>query len=88
MTPQEHKQEAERLLLEGVKIVRMISGANDERKALRRQYQGLQQDSLEARRLTERMDELGKKVMGIWAQAQVHATLSTGKLFSPSGEYR
>jgi len=28
------------------------------------------------------MDELGKKAMGIWAQAQVHATLaSSGPLY-------
>lgn len=28
-------------------------------------------------RLTEAMDEKGKKLMGIWAQAQVYATLAT-----------
>ena len=26
----------------------------------------------------DRRDDLGKKAMGIWAQAQVHATLGTG----------
>jgi len=26
---------------------------------------------------TRRMDELGKKAMGIWAQAQIHATLAS-----------
>lgn len=81
MTPQEHKTEAERLLAEGVKVVRMISELADGRNAYG-------SDQLEYRDLTRQMDEFGKKAMGTWAQAQVHATLSTGKLFVSGGEYR
>jgi primase-polymerase (primpol)-like protein len=81
MTPQEHKTEAERLLTEGVKVVNQISHLDK-----MRQGQVITEGTYES--ITASMDERGKKAMGIWAQAQVHATLSTGKVFSPSGEYR
>lgn len=81
MTPQEHKQEAERLLAEGVKVVNQISHLDK-----MRQGQVITEGTYES--ITTSMDERGKKVMGIWAQAQVHATLSTGKVFVSGGEYR
>lgn len=70
----QHFIEAERLLAEGVKTVNRIREMDD----LRRKYAfgEVDEDSDSFRRATRYMDELGKKVMGIWAQAQVHATLA------------
>lgn len=71
----QHFIEAEKLLAEGVKTVNRIREMDD----LRRTYAfgEIDEDSDSFRRLTRYMDELGKKAMGIWAQAQVHATLAT-----------
>lgn len=67
MTPADHYDEADRLLKRGVEAVQRLQGIAQEREANQDQWG----------RYTESMDELGKKVMGIWAQAQVHATLAT-----------
>ena len=67
MTPQEHYARAEALLIEGSKVVEKIRDDADRREII-----GEEWDSL-----TRRMDEHGKQAMGIWAQAQVHATLAT-----------
>ncbi len=67
MTPQEHYARAEALLIKGATVVEKIREDADRREIL-----GEQWDSL-----TRRMDEHGKQAMGIWAQAQVHATLAT-----------
>jgi len=79
MSPQEHYRETERLLNEGVDVRQRISNIADERarmKATGPEQDTAYHDEIIAG-LTARMDELGKKAMGIWAQAQVHATLAT-----------
>jgi|DEB19_MinimDraft_2_1074335.scaffolds.fasta_scaffold61937_2 hypothetical protein len=63
-----HKDRAEELIKEGERVASQISRLKDDRSGA---TGGLRDD------FTERMDELGKKAMGIWAQAQVHATLAT-----------
>ncbi|UBV14858.1 hypothetical protein [Mycolicibacterium fortuitum] len=73
MTPNEHYAEAERLLAKGVEVVNRIGALAEKRDATTVYDQTYDQ-------LTERMDELGQKVMGIWAQAQVHATLANAPL--------
>ncbi|ABD58176.1 hypothetical protein PBI_COOPER_59 [Mycobacterium phage Cooper] len=81
MTPMEHYAEAERLLVEGVATVAKISSAAKLRESYRSQRSAPHLDTAVLQKLTNdqtrRMDELGKKAMGIWAQAQVHATLAT-----------
>ncbi len=67
MSPMQHYAEAERLLAEGEAVVAKIAEANEQCTAV---------GVFEQLTLTNRMDELGKKAMGIWAQAQVHATLA------------
>lgn len=62
----DHYIEAERLLAEGVSIVNRISKLADQRR----------EAVINRAPITAQMDELGKKAMGIWAQAQVHATLA------------
>lgn len=56
-----HYETAEALLEEGVGVVNRIAHAGDRHTG----------EDLDLYR-----DRLGKKVMGIWAQAQVHATLA------------
>lgn len=70
MTPQEHYTRAESLLAEGVKVVTRIGSLAELRRSGSTR-------PVDRRDYTEQMDELGKKAMGIWAQAQVHATLAT-----------
>jgi len=65
----EHYRIADRLLRDGVATHDKISELDDARKA----YSA---DSDEYADLTRQMDEYGKKAMGIWAQAQAHATLA------------
>lgn len=80
MTPQEHYDEAERLLAEGEKVVGVISDLAMKRASFTatKPVGGLGVlDAARVDELTARMDEKGKKAMGIWAQAQVHATLAT-----------
>lgn len=60
---------AEQLLAAGGDVVRRISDA-----AQMRSDYGPSEDRFHEH--TRTMDELGKKAMGIWAQAQVHATLA------------
>lgn len=79
----QHFIEAEKLLAIGVTVVDRISNIADERKRLTQKI-GAADPNIDPdynaeiiAKLTQRMDELGKKVMGIWAQAQVHATLAT-----------
>lgn len=69
MSPEGHYRRAEALLDEGEAVVRKIGELADARDDER-------DDDYHAY-LTRRMDELGKKAMGIWAQAQAHATLAT-----------
>ena len=68
LTSAQHKDRAEELIKEGERVAAQISRLKDDRSGA---TGGLRDD------FTERMDELGKKAMGIWAQAQVHATLAT-----------
>lgn len=71
MTPAEHYARAEELLAEGVKVVEKIKAAGV-------MFDGplpLPHDA--DARIRARRDDLGKKAMGIWAHAQVHATLAT-----------
>lgn len=85
-----HRRRAEQLLDEGVEIVKKIGELADNREdvdvrltAVLAQknislpisvVDGLSVGLFDA--YTKNMDELGKKAMGIWAQAQVHATLA------------
>lgn len=66
MTPLEHYAEAERLLDLGRQVVGKIADAADRRVVVGEEWD----------MLTRQMDEYGKQAMGIWAQAQVHATLA------------
>jgi hypothetical protein len=85
----EHYQRAEELLAEGVQVVNEISHLDKMRKG-----QTITEGTYGS--ITTSMDERGKKVMGIWAQAQVHATLAqtpqrvTNSLKKPpaDGRYR
>ena len=61
MTGPEHYKEAQRLIGIGHEVVAEIRAASS----------GVYPDDWRDRR-----DDLGKQAMGIWAQAQVHATLS------------
>lgn len=70
MNRDKHYRRAEELLEEGVKVVRTLALLNKDRG---HHLQGTDTYG----RYTASMDELGKKAMGIWAQAQVHATLAT-----------
>lgn len=70
MTPQAHYDEAEQLLCEGAASAARIRELAEARK-------GWPEGSDGWASLTRQMDAYGKKCMGIWAQAQVHATLST-----------
>lgn len=58
----QHYIEAERLLDEGVKVIDAIRIAGDQPRNVTE--------------IRQTRDDLGKKAMGIWAQAQVHATLA------------
>lgn len=73
-----HYMDAEDLLAEGVGVVKKISILADARRKLADDNEfGTNALAIEA--MTELMDEYGKKAMGIWAQAQVHATLATAE---------
>ena len=72
MTRTEHYARAEELLAEGVEVVKKIATAYIDYHPYG-DNGGLTQDAW----VSKRRDELGKKAMGIWAQAQVHATLAT-----------
>jgi hypothetical protein len=78
MTPHEHYTEAERLIVEGEKVVGKIGDLAMKRVSITASKNlgalGLY-DAARVADLTIKMDEYGKKAMGIWAQAQVHATL-------------
>jgi len=79
-TQLEHYAVAEGLLAEGVDTVRKIRALADRRRLLLEECED--RTDLELAQepfadLTRMMDEHGKKVMGLWAQAQVHATLAT-----------
>jgi len=69
LTREEHALRAEELLAEGEKVVVELREVAQARKGCAEGYEGFE-------RCTRRMNELGKQAMGIWAQAQVHATLS------------
>lgn len=66
-----HYIEAERLLAEGVEVVNKIASATTDYHPYGANGGMTQEVWVRARR-----DDLGKKAMGIWAQAQVHATLA------------
>lgn len=74
MTPQEHYDRAEALLDEGVKVVEQI--ANVPNEPLPDHVMQYGEDEYAREWIEQRRDALGKKAMGIWAQAQVHATLA------------
>ena len=63
MTPAEHYREAERLIAVGESVAQEIRDV--------RPGPGVGHGAARLRR-----DALGKRAMGIWAQAQVHATLA------------
>lgn len=68
-TREYHFSAAEQLLAEGREVVAQLKAANESRYD-----HGVLEPGYAT--WTARMDELGKKAMGIWAQAQVHATLA------------
>jgi hypothetical protein len=72
MTPQEHYAEAERLIAEGEKVVEKIRNAPREYRA------AVAPGPNQSEWVRNRRNDLGKQAMGIWAQAQVHATLGAG----------
>ncbi|MBB3752470.1 hypothetical protein FHT44_004982 [Mycolicibacterium sp. BK634] len=86
MTPQEHFEATEALLAEGVKTVQKIAELAERRRQLSERVYADEPGSTtwhelvtaerQIESMTIRMDEYGKKAMGIWAQAQVHATLA------------
>lgn len=67
----EHYREAERLIEEGQRTSARIAAIHED---------PLSTDEVRARR-----DDLSKKAMGIWAQAQVHATLAQAAATALSG---
>lgn len=70
-SPQYHYEQAERLLAYGVEVVEKIEAADS-------MFDGPLPKPHDAdARIRARRDDLGKQAMGIWAQAQVHATLAT-----------
>lgn len=71
----DHYVEAERLLAEGVEVVSKIASAPSDYHPY-----GPGANLTCDQWVTKRRDELGKKVMGIWAQAQVHATLALSQV--------
>lgn len=84
MTPAEHYEAAERVLERGEYAVTRIGELSDAREELLKRWGDGEAATWltpeqEAVRdaITELMDELGKKAMGCWAQAQAHATLAT-----------
>lgn len=79
MDQREHYDRAEALLDAGVNVVARIGELANERYGRHDRGSGSSYE-----RCTQQMDELGKKAMGIWAQAQVHATLSAISL-PPAG---
>lgn len=77
-SPYEHYQSAEALIEEGKKVVSAIS--------LQANWRGHELDGTTVyKNYTRQMDELGKKVMGIWAQATAEAILAnyTGTIPTP-----
>jgi hypothetical protein len=72
----DHYFQAEYLLAEGQAVVARISVLADERKVFNTDGT---LSLLDYERVTREMDELGKKAIGIWAQAQIHATLATAR---------
>lgn len=70
-TGPDHYREAERLIEEGQQTVTRIAAVHED---------PLSTDEVRARR-----DDLGKKAMGIWAQAQVHATLASAAATALAG---
>lgn len=71
MTGPEHYRAAESLLAEGVRTVARIAS--------------IQEDPLTMSEVRAARDDLGKKAMGIWAQAQVHATLAVAAATAMTG---
>lgn len=63
-----HRRRAETLLAEGEQVVRKIRDAATDNPT-RNEHE-----------VRLRRDDLGKKAMGIWAQAQVHATLAAARV--------
>lgn len=84
-TQAENKAIAESFLVTGSEVVEKLRKVADIRKRLEKEGQELEEwDSVGRTRhnhahadLTRIMDERGKQLMGIWAQAQVYATLAT-----------
>lgn len=76
LRPHEHYQRGQELLTEGERVVAQISDVKDnralKRKTIDERGGGSIWEAEEIDRLTERMDELGKKAQGVWAQAQAH----------------
>lgn len=73
MNQREHYLAAEALLEEVKFVGAKIRELNESRKASQVGKLGYPTRS----ELTQKMDEQGKKAMGIYAQAQVHATLAS-----------
>ncbi|WP_439030267.1 hypothetical protein [Gordonia terrae] len=71
MNGPDHYREAERLIEEGRETVAKIAAVHEDPMTM---------DEVRARR-----DDLGKKAMGIWAQAQAHATLGLAAATALSG---
>ena len=78
----DHYVEAERLIAEGVEVVRRIESlAMNRLSIIMSRPDGevgalAPYDTARVELLTRQMDDRGKQAMGIWAQAQVHATLA------------
>jgi hypothetical protein len=85
-TPEEHYQEAERLLDEGIKVVQRIADVINE--PYPEHVLEIGEDEYTREWQVQRRDELGKKAMGIWAQAQVHATLAITPFEYPAAGFR
>lgn len=85
MNQEQHKAAAEALLEQGIEVVGKLRKLSDLRKNLTDQAGDLDPWDVVAHAradkrfeaLSQLMDERGKQAVGIWAQAQVHATLAT-----------
>jgi hypothetical protein len=79
MSRAQHYLAAEDLLAEGRMVVAKISDLKDLRDVIAADHQEVYlppEASAKLNSITREMDEQGKKVMGIWAQAAVHAQLA------------
>lgn len=84
-TPGQHYAMAEELIKEAHAVGAKIRRLNEERKQFADSGEPPMEEFVT---LTRKMDEQGKKAMGIYAEAQVHATLAITAYDYPAAGFR